>query len=108
MIRLKPIWLVLISALLFLLPNGVLNGLLYLLGKLDPDSLIIYTGIQKIEASILAYSLGSWGDIFSQRLDDWIYMSGYGCNSSDDFIHHCAVFNAWSSSSKGKVNRTCS
>lgn len=78
MIRLKPVWLVLISALLFLIPNGLLNGLLYFLGKLEPESLIIYTAIQKIEASILAYSLGSWGDIFSQRLDDWIYMSGYG------------------------------
>ncbi|MFJ8064113.1 DUF418 domain-containing protein [Psychrobacillus sp. NPDC096426] len=77
-IRLKPIWLVLISALLFLLPNGLLNGLLYLLGKMEPESLIIYTAIQKIEASVLAYSLGSWGDIFKQRLDDWIYMSGYG------------------------------
>ncbi|TQR17605.1 DUF418 domain-containing protein [Psychrobacillus soli] len=78
MIRLKPVWLVLISALLFLVPNGLLNGLLYFLGKLEPESLIIYTAIQKIEESIVAYSLGSWGDIFSQRLDDWIYMSGYG------------------------------
>ncbi|GGA18194.1 DUF418 domain-containing protein [Psychrobacillus lasiicapitis] len=78
MIRLKPIWLVLISALLFLLPNGLLNGLLYFLGKLDSESLTIYTGIQEIEKSIMAYSLGSWGDIFSQRLNDWIYMSGYG------------------------------
>lgn len=78
MIRLKPLWLLLISALLYLIPNGFLNGLLFIAGKFDPDSLILYTGIQKIEDSVLAFSQGSWADIFKQRLADWLYMSGYG------------------------------
>ncbi|MEK5206305.1 DUF418 domain-containing protein [Psychrobacillus sp. FSL H8-0510] len=78
MIRLKPIWLLLISIFLFLIPNGLLYGLLYLGSLLEPNATIIYTGIQEIEASIVAYGQGSWGDIFSQRLADWLYMSGNG------------------------------
>lgn len=78
MIRLKPIWLLLISAVLFLIPNGLLNGLVYLMAKFDPNSVIIYTGIQEIESSVEAYSQGSWMDIFGQRLDDWLYMTPYG------------------------------
>lgn len=78
MIRLKPIWLLLISIFLFLIPNGLLYGLVYLGSLLEPNATIIYTGIQEIEASIVAYGQGSWGDIFSQRLADWLYMSGNG------------------------------
>ncbi|MEK4083282.1 DUF418 domain-containing protein [Psychrobacillus sp. FSL K6-1415] len=77
-IRLKPIWLLLISIFLFLIPNGLLNGLVYLGSLIEPDAMVIYTGIQEIEASIVAYGQGSWGDIFSQRLADWLYMSGNG------------------------------
>ncbi len=77
-IRLKPIWLLLISIFLFLIPNGLLNGLVYLSSLIEPDAMVIYTGIQEIEASIVAYGQGSWGDIFSQRLADWLYMSGNG------------------------------
>ncbi|SEM30624.1 uncharacterized protein SAMN04487786_1661 [Paenisporosarcina quisquiliarum] len=77
-IRLKPIWLLLISIFLFLIPNGLLNGLVYLGSLIEPDAMVIYTGIQAIEASIVAYGQGSWGDIFSQRLADWLYMSGNG------------------------------
>ncbi|MFJ7825218.1 DUF418 domain-containing protein [Psychrobacillus sp. NPDC096623] len=78
MIRLKPLWLFLISIFLFLIPNGLLSGLLYLGSKVSPNDMIIYTGIQKIEASMLAYGQGSWMDIFWQRLDDWLYMNGNG------------------------------
>lgn len=78
MMRLKPLWLFLISAVLFLLPNGLLNALLYIMVKLDPENAIIYTAIQEIESSIIAYSQGTWIDIFWQRLDDWLYMTQYG------------------------------
>lgn len=78
MIRLKPIWLLLISIFLFLIPHGLLYGLVYLGSLVEPNAMIIYTGIQEIEASIVAYGQGSWGDIFSQRLADWLYMSGNG------------------------------
>lgn len=77
-IRLKPIWLFIISAVLFIIPNGLLNGLLYWMGKFDSDSLIIFTGIQEIESSIEAFSQGSWLEIFDQRLADWLYMTQYG------------------------------
>lgn len=78
MIRLKPLWLFVISAALFLIPNGLLSGLLYLMAKVEPDAATIYTGIQEVEASIVAYSQGSWVDVFWQRLDDWLYMTQYG------------------------------
>ncbi|TQR20243.1 DUF418 domain-containing protein [Psychrobacillus vulpis] len=78
MMRLKPIWLLLIAGVLFLLPNGLLNGMVYLLAKFSPNDVIIYTGIQDIESSIVAYSQGSWTDIFLQRLDDWLYMTQGG------------------------------
>jgi uncharacterized protein len=78
LIRLKPVWLFLISAVLFLFPNGLLNGLLFLMAKFDPNSVIIFTGIQEIESSVEAYSTGSWMDIFSQRLADWLYLNGPG------------------------------
>lgn len=75
MIRLKPIWLLLISLILFLVPNGLLSGLMYLGSLVKPDSVIIYAGIQDIEASVLAYGQGSWTDIFWQRLNDWLNMN---------------------------------
>lgn len=78
MIRLKPVWLLLISAILFIVPMGFLNGLVYLMAKIDPNSVVIYTAIQKIEDSIIAYSQGSWMDVFWQRLDDWLYMTQNG------------------------------
>ena len=78
MMKLKPIWLLLISALLFLIPNGLLNGLLFIIAKFDPNEAKLYTGIQDVEASIVAYSQGSWIDVFWQRLDDWLYATGYG------------------------------
>ncbi|WP_342601298.1 DUF418 domain-containing protein [Psychrobacillus sp. FSL H8-0483] len=78
MMKLKPFWLLLISALLFLIPNGLLSGLLFVLAKVDPNNAILYTGIQEVEASIVAYSQGSWVDVFWQRLDDWLYVTGGG------------------------------
>lgn len=78
MIRLKPVWLLLISAILFIVPMGFLNGLVFLMAKIDPNSVVIYTAIQKIEASIVAYSQGSWIDVFWQRLADWLEMTQYG------------------------------
>ena len=60
--------------------------------------MIIYTGIQEIETSIVAYSQGSWVDIFWQRLDDWLYMTQYGAILIIDFIYHRSVF----------INRSCS
>src|SRR5690606_15109470 len=74
----KPVWLLLISAILFIVPMGFLNGLMFLMAKIEPNSVTIYTAIQKIEASIIAYSQGSWVDVFWQRLDDWLYMGKYG------------------------------
>ncbi|MFF2752221.1 DUF418 domain-containing protein [Psychrobacillus sp. NPDC058041] len=78
MIRLKPNWLFLISAVLFFIPNGLLHSLLFFMSKFDPNSVILYAGIQQIESSVAAYSHGSWGDIFGQRLNDWLYMTQNG------------------------------
>ena len=80
LMKLKPIWLFLISALLFLIPNGLLSGLLYFLVKAAPEEATLYTGIQEVENSIVAFSQGSWFDVSSQRITDWLYMQGYGLN----------------------------
>lgn len=76
--KLKPLWLILIGVLLFLIPNGLFSGLLYIITKAAPDEAVLYTGMQEVEASIVAYSQGSWLDVFVQRFNDWIYMQGYG------------------------------
>ncbi len=80
LMSLKPLWLFVIGAVLFLLPNSLLLGLVYLGGLIDPDALTVYAGIQEVEASILAYSEGSWGEIIAQNFADWWYMNQWGVN----------------------------
>lgn len=80
LMKLKPLWLILIAALLYLIPNGLLTGLVYFMTKVAPEQSVLYTAIQKVEESAVAYSQGSWFDVFGQRLADWFYMQGYGLN----------------------------
>ncbi|MER2260632.1 MAG: DUF418 domain-containing protein [Psychrobacillus sp.] len=80
LMKLKPFWLILIAVLLYLLPNGLLTGLVYFMTKVAPEQSVLYTAIQKVEESAVAYSQGSWFDVFGQRLADWLYMQGYGLN----------------------------
>lgn len=80
LMKLKPLWLILIAALLYLIPNGLITGLVYFMTKVAPEDSVLYTAIQKVEESAVAYSQGSWFDVFGQRLTDWFYMQGYGLN----------------------------
>ncbi|WP_342566921.1 DUF418 domain-containing protein [Psychrobacillus sp. FSL K6-4046] len=80
LMKLKPLWLIIIAAVLYLIPNGLLTGLVYFMTKIAPDQSVLYTAIQKVEESAVAYSQGSWFDVFGQRLADWLYMQGYGLN----------------------------
>ncbi|WP_346764094.1 DUF418 domain-containing protein [Psychrobacillus sp. BL-248-WT-3] len=80
LMKLKPLWLIIIAAVLYLIPNGLLTGLVYLMTKVAPEESVLYTAIQKVEESAVAYSQGSWFDVFGQRLADWFYMQGYGLN----------------------------
>ncbi|MER2010396.1 MAG: DUF418 domain-containing protein [Psychrobacillus sp.] len=80
LMKLKPLWLIIIAAVLYLIPNGLLTGLVYLMTKVATEESVLYTAIQKVEESAVAYSQGSWFDVFGQRLADWFYMQGYGLN----------------------------
>ena len=80
LMSLKPVWLFVIGAVLFLIPNGLLMGLVYIASLVDPEALTVYAGMQEVEASILAYSQGSWGEILSRNLADWWYMNQWGSN----------------------------
>lgn len=78
LLKLSKFWLLLLGTLFYVVPNGAINLLLYFYAKLDPDSATMYSSIQGIEQSILAYSSGNVLEIFSQRMDDWMYMNQGG------------------------------
>ncbi len=48
-------------------------GITYFLNKLNPNALMEgYADIHQIERSIEAYAYGSYGEIFSFRLFEWL------------------------------------
>jgi uncharacterized protein len=69
-LQLSAKWLLGIALGLYIIPNVVLS----LLMTMVPED--IYSGIQEIEASIMAFGSGSWMDIFAQRAADWNYANG--------------------------------
>ncbi|AYC28995.1 DUF418 domain-containing protein [Paenisporosarcina cavernae] len=78
LLRLSWRFLLGIALALYALPNVGLAALLYLgeqMGGVDPSQ---YAAVQELQDSISAYGLGSFADIFSQRIDDWIYTNGWG------------------------------
>jgi len=74
--RLSAGWLTGIALMLYFIPNFFMALLLYLGIKYAPEAAVIYSGVQQIEASIVAFASGSWMDIFTQRAADWNYANG--------------------------------
>ena len=66
-------WLLGIALGLYLLPNILMSFVM----KLIPEDEPIYSGVQQIESSIVAFGSGSWSDIFAQRAEDWMYANGF-------------------------------
>ncbi|MFX3673932.1 MAG: DUF418 domain-containing protein [Paenisporosarcina sp.] len=75
-LRLSAKWLVGIALVLYIVPNFVLSLISYIALKMFPEEVMVYSGIQKIESSIVAFGSGSWMEIFAQRAADWNYANG--------------------------------
>lgn len=78
LLRLPKVWLLILSLLMYLLPNGAILLLIYGVVLYEPESAAIYTSIQGVESSILAYGSGSWFEVFNQRIEDWLYINQGG------------------------------
>ncbi|QBP41729.1 DUF418 domain-containing protein [Paenisporosarcina antarctica] len=70
LLRLSRVWLLVIALTLYAIPNMGLALLTYIYVASDG---VFYSGIQEMEASVVAFSTGSWTDIFAQRAADWSY-----------------------------------
>ncbi|WP_019414453.1 DUF418 domain-containing protein [Paenisporosarcina sp. TG20] len=70
LLRLSRMYLLSIALTLYIIPNLLLGLLMYFLSTTNE---IFYTAIQKVESSIIAFSSGSWTNIFIQRAADWSY-----------------------------------
>jgi len=70
LLRLSRVWLMVIALTLYIIPNMGLALLTYIYVVTDG---VFYSGIQEIESSVVAFSMGSWTDIFAQRAADWSY-----------------------------------
>lgn len=73
LVRLPTKWLAPLAVLLYTVPMGGFILLLKFIEKVDPStSTEVYVDIHQIELSISAYAHGSFSDIFTQRLMDWM------------------------------------
>ncbi len=72
MLRLPSKWLLMFSALLYAVPQLLLTALMFIAVAADSN---FYTGIQEVQNSLAAYPTGSFGEIFRQRFDDWMYVN---------------------------------
>ncbi len=75
-LRLSVKWLVGLALGFYFIPNFFMAWLSYLAIQYSPNAAVIYSGVQQIEASIVAFGSGSWMDIFAQRAADWNYANG--------------------------------
>ncbi|MGI2327446.1 DUF418 domain-containing protein [Planococcus sp. YIM B11945] len=73
MIRLPSKMLLGLGAVIYILPHLLILLLMFVAVAANPN---FYTGIQEVQSSIDAYSAGTFADIFSQRLSDWLYSNG--------------------------------
>ena len=74
MIRLPSSWLVGLGAVIYTLPHALMLMLLFMAVSIDPN---YYTGMQEVQSSLAAYPTGTFAEIFSQRLNDWLYQNNF-------------------------------
>lgn len=70
MMRLPSSLLLGLGTLIYAVPHGLLLILMFIAVSADPN---FYTGIQAVQSSLAAYPTGTFAEIFSQRLNDWLY-----------------------------------
>jgi len=78
LLRLSAKWLFSLALVFYLIPNAAITLLLAAVKRFDPDSAAMYSSVQGIESSIIAYGSGSFGEVLTQRLADWNYMNQGG------------------------------
>lgn len=79
-VRIPAKWLLTFATVLYVIPAGFLYFITRLLVKMDPNALMEgYADNEKIEQAILTFGQGSFGEIFSFRLVEWLI---YGLSST--------------------------
>nr|WP_039808400.1 DUF418 domain-containing protein [Jeotgalibacillus malaysiensis] len=81
MLRLSGKMLLILGFVVYLLPQGLLTGIMFLASAVDPTSVTYFSSVQGIEASVANYGNGSFSQIFDQRLKDWQF-----ANSPEGFV----------------------
>lgn len=72
-VRIPKKWLFWIALIVYLLPTALFIGAIYLLTKLDPNSLMEgFVDIQQIELAITAYAHGTYGEALIFRMTEWL------------------------------------
>ncbi|MGG0669441.1 DUF418 domain-containing protein [Sporosarcina koreensis] len=72
-VRIPKKWLLWIALIVYLLPTALFIGGIYLLTKLDPNSLMEgFVDIQQIELAITAYAHGTYGEALVFRMTEWL------------------------------------
>lgn len=79
-VRIPKKWMLIIATAVYAIPSLLLYGLFVLMNKNNSGSMVgSYADIQQIELSISAYAHGTYGEIFSFRLFEWLL---YGLTTS--------------------------
>jgi uncharacterized protein len=85
-IRIPKKWILPIAAVIYIVPSGIMYGAAYFLNKLSPDSTMEeYVDIHQIERSLEAYAHGTYSEIFSFRLFEWL-LYGLGGSLMGTFV----------------------
>ncbi|WP_255550329.1 DUF418 domain-containing protein [Sporosarcina sp. E16_3] len=72
-VRIPKKWMLPLASFVYIVPSGIMYGITYFLNKFDPNALMEgYADIHQIERSLEAYAYGSYGEIFSFRLSEWL------------------------------------
>ncbi|PPA72367.1 DUF418 domain-containing protein [Jeotgalibacillus proteolyticus] len=81
LLKLEGKWLLILGFILFLLPQALISVVFVIASYTDPVSVTYFSAVQDIQSSIQAYGSGSFSEIFTQRMDDWLY-----ANNPSSFI----------------------
>jgi len=73
LVRIPKKWMLPLAAFVYIVPSGIIYGITYFLNKLEPNAMMEgYADIHQIERSLEAYAYGSFGEIFTFRLSEWL------------------------------------
>lgn len=77
LVRIPPKWLFFGALALYIVPNGLLTGLMYIGEQFDPDGMFSeFADIQRIQESIEVYGHGSYLAALAFRAKEWLFVSG--------------------------------